>query len=800
LARNAGAISSSPVFLTLFITFVLGFSIGFFFCYAWLGSRPGETKAPEPTPVASRPAPAPASDEGFLNELRPGEHLFLAVEGKDLSDAAGALLTSIRPFGVVLGPDNVESPEQATRLVTRIKKTQGEGADGSDLPLIAGDPDALGKVLSGEAQASFAELVAARDAGRALATGKAIAAAFQTYGIRVALGPSLAVAPDADPDAVSSVGLAYAEGLMQGGVLPVVKGYPGTDSALPTDLKELAKRFLPFTEALNRGVPGIRVEPVAVPALDVRYPERPASLSPVVVRRVLRGGGKPYRGVILADNVASEAVSARYKAGEAVVEALGAGCDAVILLETAPAKVRDACAAVARAVQEGILAREGLDESKQRLAAWREWIKSPKSLEGPLPDAQPLVAEAMQTPTAPVPAMEVTPVSPQTPEAPVAEAPAPVAAVTPTAPVEAAPAPEAPKVEEAPAAVEAPKVEETPEAEEPKAEAPKEETVAEGTQRIVYSIQQGDRLFRIAKRFGVKPEDISKWNDLSGETIKFGRKLVIHTKTPDAPPISGAGMSTDSVSVVPEPAPVPAAAEPVEKAATLPVSEPQAPGEVPATPAPVTAPAPAPVATPTAPAEAVAPEASVAPESAGTPEAPAETAGVPTPSAGVKDGLVRMEHEVLRGEMLSRIASQYGVKQSDIMKWNKLSNPNVQRGQRLMLYVKPEVAEKGGKPAEAEGASPAAPAAPEVAAPAPPAEPAVAPVAPVAPAPAPAMSVSDEGGAESYRVQAGDTASSLARKYGVTVGELLRLNGIDNPDRILVGQKIKVPRQGTAAP
>lgn len=44
-----------------------------------------------------------------------------------------------------------------------------------------------------------------------------------------------------------------------------------------------------------------------------------------------------------------------------------------------------------------------------------------------------------------------------------------------------------------------------------------------------------------------------------------------------------------------------------------------------------------------------------------------------------------------------------------------------------------------------------------------------------------------------YTVKKGDTLSEIASKYGTTYQKLAEYNGIDNPDLILVGQKIKIP-------
>ena len=51
-----------------------------------------------------------------------------------------------------------------------------------------------------------------------------------------------------------------------------------------------------------------------------------------------------------------------------------------------------------------------------------------------------------------------------------------------------------------------------------------------------------------------------------------------------------------------------------------------------------------------------------------------------------------------------------------------------------------------------------------------------------------------------YVVQAGDTLGRLASKYGVTIRDLVVLNGIRNPDLIYVGQILLVPAPASPVP
>jgi len=48
-----------------------------------------------------------------------------------------------------------------------------------------------------------------------------------------------------------------------------------------------------------------------------------------------------------------------------------------------------------------------------------------------------------------------------------------------------------------------------------------------------------------------------------------------------------------------------------------------------------------------------------------------------------------------------------------------------------------------------------------------------------------------------HEIRAGDTLYQLSLAYGVTVDDIAKASGIDNPDRIAVGQHITIPKCGT---
>jgi len=276
--------------------------------------------------------------------------VIFGCSGPVLEAAERDFFRDAQPWGFILFGRNVQSPEQVRELVDGLRDTIGdarapvlidqEGGRVARLKPPAWNirpPAARFGLLHAKAQQTATEA--------AYLNARLIAADLAALGINVDCTPvlDLAVAGAhdiigdrafaADPVVVIELGRAVMEGLMEGGVLPVMKHLPGhgraaTDSHLElphvtTAAADLsASDFVTF-RSLNTCPMGMTAH-VVYDAID---PNRPATTSPRVIRDVIRGE-IAFDGLLMTDDLSMDAlsgpISARAKA------ALFAGCDVVL--------------------------------------------------------------------------------------------------------------------------------------------------------------------------------------------------------------------------------------------------------------------------------------------------------------------------------------------------------------------------------------------------------------------------------------------------------------------------------------
>jgi len=114
----------------------------------------------------------------------------------------------------------------------------------------------------------------------------------------------------------------------------------------------------------------------------------------------------------------------------------------------------------------------------------------------------------------------------------------------------------------------------------------------------------------------------------------------------------------------------------------------------------------------------------------------------------------RIVHRVRTGDTLHAVAAKYRTTVPNLQRWNNLSTTTLRPGQRLVAYY----GEKGDGPAPADNDA----------------------------------AVTVASGRLDYRVQTGDTLSSIARKFGADLNDLLRWNNMTSRSVIRPGERLWV--------
>ena len=280
-----------------------------------------------------------------------GARAFIAgIAGTVLTDREQAFFRESEPWGLILFKRNINTPDQVRRLTDSFRDTVGR----ADAPVLV---DQEGGRVQRLGPPHWQVYPTGRDYGRLYEADPAAGLAAARLGARLIATDLAAVGIDVDcwpladvpvagadvvigdrafgtdPDKVAAIAGAVAEGLREGGVLPVVKHIPGHGRAMTDSHRELpvvdadrasleATDFRAFRPLA--GLPLAMTAHVVFTAID---PVTPATTSVTIVREVIRGA-IGFDGVLMTDDISMEALAGAMRARSRAARA--AGCDVVL--------------------------------------------------------------------------------------------------------------------------------------------------------------------------------------------------------------------------------------------------------------------------------------------------------------------------------------------------------------------------------------------------------------------------------------------------------------------------------------
>ncbi len=266
------------------------------------------------------------------------------VSGTALTAEEREFLAAEKPYGVILFARNVESPAQVRALCAEIKTALNHpfveilvDQEGGRVQRLR--PPHWRKYPSAEM------LSKQSDAARAIyVNARLIAEELRGAGITMDCAPVADVlAPECHQiigdrafgdtaEAVARLARAQAEGLMDGGILPIVKHIPGHGRATMDSHETLPVVSAPLSELETcdfatfkalADLPLAMTAHILYPALDAK---QCATFSPIVMRYIREEIG--FNGLIMSDDLSMKALGGSF--AERTEKSLAAGCDLVL--------------------------------------------------------------------------------------------------------------------------------------------------------------------------------------------------------------------------------------------------------------------------------------------------------------------------------------------------------------------------------------------------------------------------------------------------------------------------------------
>jgi len=182
-----------------------------------------------------------------------------------------------------------------------------------------------------------------------------------------------------DKENVARKGIAYMRGMQDERILTTAKHFPGhgdtdTDShyALP-QINHPRERLdslelYPFRKIIDAGVGGVMVAHLNIPALDPTE-GLPSTLSKPIITDLLKNE-LGFEGLIVTDAMNMKGVTKGNEPGVVDKDAILAGNDLLEFTEDVPRTIAE----IRKAIEQGIITQEQIDERCRKILAVKQWV------------------------------------------------------------------------------------------------------------------------------------------------------------------------------------------------------------------------------------------------------------------------------------------------------------------------------------------------------------------------------------------------------------------------------------------
>lgn len=374
---------------TIFIITVVLVLILSFFIY------PKVISHNDTNPIKEFFSPKKESDEELLNKKveetlsqmtldeKIAGMMIIDIQKPTLEESDYTFLKEFAPGGFILFSPNITTYQTTLKEIKKIKET-------SKIPLFISIDEEGGKVarldsLQDIKVTKIPEMysVGKTDASTAYEVGKILGYKLGVFGINMDFAPCADIysnpqntvigkrAFGSEAALVSTMSENLAKGLLETGIIPVYKHFPGhgdtaTDShyGLPIIEKNyeqlLESELKPFLDAIKNNAEVIMVGHLAVP--QITGDTTPASLSKVMIDDILKTK-MGYKNLVITDSLKMGAITSYYTESQIYEMAINAGVD-ILLMPKDPQKAFEV---IKDAINKGTIKESQIDESIKKI-------------------------------------------------------------------------------------------------------------------------------------------------------------------------------------------------------------------------------------------------------------------------------------------------------------------------------------------------------------------------------------------------------------------------------------------------
>lgn len=316
-----------------------------------------------------------------------GQMMMVGLPGKEIDPEFQRLIDEYKIGNVILFTRNMQSARQVRDLCAemqkRIRQSTGipafisvdqEGGMVSRMPEDATNfPGAMAVAATGNPHNAFI-------------AGSCTAQELCAMGINVDIAPVLDINSNPDnpvigvrsygdqPEVVSRFGIEMMRGLKSGGVMPVIKHFPGHGDTLVDShlglpevkktLEELAhNELIPFQNAINNDAECVMTSHILFPAIEKE--KVPGTMSSAIITELLKQKLK-FGGLVMTDCLEMNAIQSYYGTANGALAAVRAGAHIVCISHTAKL-AQDAVNLLENAVRSGELPEVLIDEAVKKI-------------------------------------------------------------------------------------------------------------------------------------------------------------------------------------------------------------------------------------------------------------------------------------------------------------------------------------------------------------------------------------------------------------------------------------------------